>query len=308
MIYTINKFAIVVPTLNAGPEWETWITALKSQESQPDLTLIIDSSSSDNTIQLAKENGFRIKEIQRNEFNHGGTRQLAVDLLEDEDLIVFLTQDAILADSTSLASLLAVFSDSNVGVAFGRQLPKKNADPIESHARYFNYPENNRVVSMNDATWLGVKAAFNSNSFAAYRSSVLQEVGGFPDNVILGEDSIVAARVLLNGGNVAYCADAKVYHSHHYTIRQEFSRYFDIGVLHSREAWLLDKFGKPEGEGIRFVRSELNYLLNKCQRCIPSAIVRTLMKYIGYRLGRSESKLPLWLKKKLSMHKGYWIS
>ena len=58
--------------------------------------------------------------------------------------------------------------------------------------------------------------------------------------------------------------------------------------------------------GGRFVRSELVYLLNRAPWLIPSAVVRTVLKYLGYRLGRMESIFPLGLKRYLSMHKGYW--
>lgn len=110
------------------------------------------------------------------------------------------------------------------------------------------------------------------------------------------------------GWTVAYQADAQVYHSHDYNYLQEFRRYFDIGVLHAREFWMLDAFGKPEGEGGRFVRSELSYLLNHAPWLIPSALLRTILKYAGYRLGRMESGLPLRIKIACSMHKGFWVS
>ena len=89
---------------------------------------------------------------------------------------------------------------------------------------------------------------------------------------------------------------------------QEFQRYFDIGVFHARESWLLESFGKPEGEGGRFVRSELRYLGRHAPWLIPSALLRTILKYSGYRLGRMEQRLPLWLKRRCSMHKGFWAN
>ena len=131
-------------------------------------------------------------------------------------------------------------------------------------------------------------------------------VGGFPEDVVFGEDMCVAARMILSGWKIAYRADAAVYHSHDYGMRQEFQRYFDIGVLHAREPWLLEKFGKPEGEGVRFVRSETAYLWKHAPRLIPSAWLRTLLKLAGYRLGKAEAGLPLRLKMRLGMHHGYW--
>ncbi|WP_299510624.1 glycosyltransferase family 2 protein, partial [uncultured Limnohabitans sp.] len=145
-----------------------------------------------------------------------------------------------------------------------------------------------------------------SNSFAAYRVADLQAVGGFPSSVILGEDMSVAARLLMAGKTVAYVADACAHHSHNYSVLQEFRRYFDTGVFHARSPWLLAEFGSASGEGLRFVRCELAYLWRHAPWWIPSALVRTAAKLIGYRLGRLESRWPLWFKRWCSMHKGYW--
>lgn len=39
--------------------------------------------------------------------------------------------------------------------------------------------------------------------------------------------------MVLAGWYNAYCAEAKVYHSHNYTILQEVRRYFDTGAFHA---------------------------------------------------------------------------
>jgi rhamnosyltransferase len=153
---------------------------------------------------------------------------------------------------------------------------------------------------------MGIKSIFISNSFAAYRREALLASGGFPKNVIFGEDTITAARLLLSGWKVAYVAEAQVYHSHSYTWKQEFKRYFDIGVLHARARWLLQEFGTAGGEGGRFVRSELRYLWPLHWSLIPSALIRTALKLVGYRLGRIEKRLSPGLKRRLSMHPGFW--
>lgn len=268
--------------------------------------LVIDSGSPVDVLTIAQEAGFSIHEIAAANFNHGGTRQFAVDSNPDFDVIVFLTQDAILVSPDSIVNLLEVFASDDVGAVYGRQLPRPGAGLIEAHARLFNYPASSHVCDFGDAASIGIKAAFMSNSFAAYRTEALTAVGGFPSDVILGEDTIVAAKMLMAGWKVAYQADAQVYHSHDYNYLQEFRRYFDIGVMHTRESWMLDAFGAPEGEGGRFVRSELKYLLKQAPWLIPSAVLRTGLKYAGYRLGRVERFLPLRAKRALSMHPGFW--
>ena len=159
---------------------------------------------------------------------------------------------------------------------------------------------------MADAATLGLKAAFTSNSFGAYRRADLMRVGGFPSGTILAEDMIVAARALQQGRAVAYVAEACAYHSHDYTLAEEFRRYFDIGVLHALEPWLLRDFGRPEGEGLRFVVSEARHLLAHAPWRLLEAWVRTVGKLAGYRLGRRHARLaPAW-RVRLSMHRGFW--
>jgi rhamnosyltransferase len=182
---------------------------------------------------------------------------LAVDTLKCADIVIFLTQDSILADSYAIEKMVKEFNADSVGVVCGRQLPHKEAGLFAAHARYYNYPAKSRTITKDDIPELGIKAAFVSNSFAAYRKSALQQVGGFPDNVILGEDMAVAAKMVLADWSVRYSAEARSYHSHDYSIIQEFKRYFDTGVFHRVESWLLEDFGVPESEGFKFLKSEV---------------------------------------------------
>jgi len=300
-----SDVAIIVPTLNAAAEWPRLTSALLSCV-QPEQVLVIDSSSTDGTADLARRSGFQVFSIPRTQFNHGGTRQLATELLRDAPIFIYLTQDAELTDSDAVNKLLEAFADPNVGAAYGRQLPKIDAGPIEAHARLFNYPQDSSVRDLKDREILGLKTAFISNSFAAYRATALAEAGGFPNNVIFGEDTVTVGKLLLKGWKIAYVADACVYHSHTYTLRQEFKRYFDIGVLHARESWLLVEFGRTGSEGLRFVLSELRYLWPRKFFLIPSAVLRTSVKLLAYKLGKMESKLNLTWKRRLSMDRDFW--
>jgi rhamnosyltransferase len=298
---------IVVPTWNAAPYWTRFSSALLACV-KPEQVLIIDSSSTDGTAELARSARFQVVTILQSTFNHGATRQMAAEMLPEADILVYLTQDAVLAGPDAIATLIKAFDDSSIGVAYGRQLPKPGAGPIEAHARLFNYPAESEVRDLSAREQKGFKAVFISNSFSAYRRSALMAVGGFHSGVILSEDTIVAANMLLAGWQIAYVAEAKVYHSHSYTWKQEFQRYFDIGVLHSREQWLLTRFGRTDGEGRRYVVSEMNYLLARAPWQVPSALIRTGLKLMAYRLGLMESKLGAKLKQRLSMHHAYWSS
>src|ERR1700677_1257176 len=102
--------AVIIPSLNAAEDWPRLIPSLLASISTEQV-MVIDSSSDDGTADLARAAGFRVHSISRAGFNHGGTRQLAADLLPQAELLVFLTQDAILADHEAFKALLAPFSD-----------------------------------------------------------------------------------------------------------------------------------------------------------------------------------------------------
>lgn len=292
------KYGIVVPTLNAEKEWDSFSSALLKAAS-PEQVLIIDSSSKDRTAKLAQSCGFKVYVIPVADFDHGSTRNIALRQMSSADFIVYLTQDAVLEKADSIDLLLRSFDDPAIAAAFGRQLPRPNASPIEAHARLFNYPAASSIRSLSDRSRLGLKTIFLSNSFAAYRRSVLASLGGFPSGVHFGEDTLMAARLLLEGWKIAYVADATVYHSHSYTPFQEFRRNFDIGVAHARNPQILVEFGGAGGEGFRFVKSEMAYLWRRSPQLLPSAAMRTALKLAGYRLGLMEERLPHILRRHL---------
>jgi len=303
MTYNIS---IIIPTYNAERYLGNLLNAFKEQTIKEYELIIIDSNSSDNTIQIAKKYTSKVILIPNNEFDHGGTRAKAVQIASG-DILVFLTQDALPYNQFTIESLVRVFEDGNVAAAYGKQVSYEETNLFGKHLREFNYPSIDSIKSYKDIETYGIKTAQLSNSFAAYRKSALEEVGVFKDNLILGEDVYSGAKMILAGYSLAYVADAKVYHSHSYTVWQEFKRYFDIGVFHKCESWILEEFGKLEGEGIKYIKSEVQYLLdNKAWYLLPEWFVRNGMKYLGYKLGARYDKLPMWIVKKMSMHYHWW--
>lgn len=300
------KFGLIIPTLNADVWLDQLLPRLKSQTRVPTRILVIDSQSDDFGAKRFSDFGAEVITIARKDFDHGGTRQLGFHELKDLPFQILMTQDALPADDYAFENLIAAFSDSEVGLAYGRQLPRRGAKSIEAHARLFNYPD--RTFS-DDARTLesrGIRASFCSNSFCAYRTTALAEVGGFPSNCIFGEDAVVAVRMMKAGWSKAYVSDAMVYHSHAYTTAQEFRRSFDIGVLHSTAPEMLSASSKVGGEGAKFVLSELRYLLSKDPLAIPGAILRTGAKYSGYKLGTRHASLSVSNRIRFGMNKSFW--
>lgn len=311
-VATIEKkrnpiIALIIPIYNAEQDIPKLIPAILHQDLQPDHILVIDSSSNDRSRELLSPFPIDIHIIPQIEFDHGGTRKLATQLI-DADIYIFLTQDAYPADTHTFKNLIELLlSQDKIACAYGRQLPKEDASPISAHARLFNYPENNQVKGFADRTIYGIKTCFNSDSFAAYKKQPLLHIGNFPEHLITGEDVYVAAKLLQHGYFIGYAANAVVAHSHNLSLSDEFHRYFSIGVFHGREKWILENFNSATDEGIQFVKSEMRFLIRQKQwLALPRALASTIVKFFAYQLGLHEKKIPYFIKKQLGINKSFW--
>lgn len=303
----MNKITLIIPTYNAGGSFIDLLDNINKQSITFTDKIVIDSSSKDNTVLFAKEKGYKTIVIESKYFDHGGTRMLATENI-DSDIVIFCTQDIKIYDPKTFEKLILPFEDPNVVISFGRQLPHDNATYFAKQLRENNYSATSYVIDINDKKDYGFKTFFCSNSFAAYRFEALKEIGGFKNNLLFGEDAYATAKLLLKGYKKAYVAEACVKHSHNYTILDEFRRYFDVGVFHTTENWMIDEFGTPTGEGIKYVKNELKFLFKqgKILLCFES-IFRNGAKFIGYKLGKSYTFLPNWIITKLTMNKKWWI-
>lgn len=301
-----NSLSVIIPTLNGAQLLKSILPLLGKQTRVPDEILVVDSQSSDETLDLARAYGARVITVNRGTFDHGGTRTMAAGLAVG-DILVYMTQDAVPADPQALENLVASFADPRIAAAYGRQIPCPEATFFASHLRLFNYPAESSVKCWEDRIKYGFKTAFISNSFAAYRKNLLKAAGYFQDGLLFGEDALAAAKLLRDGFCVAYVAEARVRHSHNYTVFQEFRRYFDIGVFHSEHKDFLANFGTPHGEGRRYVISELSQLIKaKAFFYLPESILRNSMKFLAYKLGKKYSLLPRRLAVFCSLNRSWW--
>ena len=302
-----GSVSVIIPTLDGAKELRELLASLTIQSVQPAEILVVDSSSSDDSVSIAESDGAQVSIIDRSAFDHGGTRSRAAQSATSE-ILVFLTQDVILAHRKVLENLVAPLGEA-VGVSYGRQLPNFHATPIAAHLREFNYPGTSVIKTYRDRERLGLGTVFNSNSCAAYRRADLEEIGFFKKGLIFGEDTLVAGTLLKHGKNIAYVAEATVYHSHNYDWGQDFRRYFDIGVFHTEEQWLIDTYGQVGGRGRTYIRSGVDYLYQRrFYSLIGDFMVRVLLKLCGYQLGKRYRRLPRGLARKLSMNKNWWSS
>ena len=246
-----------------------------------------------------------IKHITPDEFDHAGTRKMAVDELSHSDVFVMMTQDAIPYDEQLIASLVAPLSDE-VAVSYARQLPAPGATLAESYVRSFNYPDESRLKTQADIDELGIKTYFCSDVCAAYNREIYDKLGGFIDRAIFNEDMVYAAGAVQRGYMVSYTAEARVYHSHNYTPMEQFHRNFDLAVSQVDHPEVFQGL-KSEGEGMKLVKGCIGHMLDKHKPwLIPGFVLNCAGRFMGFKLGRMYKKLPDKVIRWATSNINYW--
>jgi len=243
--------------------------------------------------------------ISKKEFDHGGTRNMGAGF-SGADYVLFMTQDAVPKDRYLVERLVGSFSNKDVKVAYARQLPNGSCGVIERYTRQFNYPDTSAVKTKKDIRRLGIKAFFCSDVCAMYDRNYLVSNGGFEVPCIFNEDMIFAGKTVLSGGAVAYCAEARVVHSHNYTARQQFERNFDNGVSQAMHPEVF-KSVAVVGEGKKLVKQTALYLKESGQkRLIFKLVFHSAAKFMGFKLGKAYKRLPKRMRRAFSMNKSFW--
>ena len=233
-----RKVTVAIPVLNGERYLDEVLSAVRAQEVDADVEiLIVDSGSDDASLEIARKHGAVIHEIPRASFSHGGTRNYMMELAAG-DHVAFLTQDATPAGNRWLASLLAGFDlADDVALSFGPHVARPDASHMikAEMRRHFAAWEDDGGPSLQ-------RLERSEEALAAYRAAPWR-LQFFSDtngavarwawervpyrSVPYAEDQLIAREMIEAGFAKAYHPDAAVLHSHDYPPVDFFRRYFD---------------------------------------------------------------------------------
>lgn len=224
----------MILTLNAGPGFRELLERVRAQEGDFDVELVVvDSGSTDGTVELAERYGARVHRISKGDFNHGATRNLGVSLSSGE-YVTLLVQDALPADGRWLGAMVEDLErDGRVAGVYGRQLARPEAGTLtrvlvnslasaspERREQFMDGPEEYRMLSPAKRRRL---AAFDNVS-SCLRRAVWEK---FPfDEASFGEDIRWGKRVVEAGYKTVYEPRSTVYHSHERGALYDLRRYY----------------------------------------------------------------------------------
>ncbi len=297
---------VIIPTYRPNASFRDLLRMLMRQSCPVDHILIINTDESLWDERLISGIGkAEVFHITKKEFDHAATRNMGVGF-SNADYLLFMTQDAMPADRGLVSALLGTFGNPAVKAAYARQLPKADSPITEGCVRNFNYPDVSEVRTLRDLPELGIKTYFCSNVCAMYERETFIRMGGFSAPAIFNEDMVYAARIMHLGYGVAYCAEARVYHAHHYTNAQQLHRNFDNGVSQAMHPEIFRGVGSS-GEGKRLVSYVTRYLKEVGRaHLIPGFYRECAARLIGFRLGKAYRYLPGPVVRKLSNDPGFF--
>ena len=225
--------SVVIPTKNGRSTIEPCVEGILSQTLASRLeVIVIDSGSTDGTLEVLKRYPVRVHRIPPDEFNHGDARNLGADLARG-DLVALTVQDARPADAQWLERLSRHFVDPRVAGVCGQQIVPHESDknPLQWFRPYDEpAPQKICFASVDEFERLSPAGKMAlcgwDNVTAMYRRSVLQELPF--QHVGFAEDLIWAKDALLGGHTLVYDYSARVYHYHEENFAFRFRREFTI--------------------------------------------------------------------------------
>jgi rhamnosyltransferase len=212
----VHKTTIVMRTKNSDWVIRETLEALFSQSYTDFELLVVDSGSTDTTLDIVRDYPHRLVEIEASSYYPGPVLNMAFEQATTP-LCVLLNSDSVMLSTESLQELVSSFDDPKVCAAYGRQLPRPEATPWVRRDYAASFPQKDAVP------WIGL-----SFPLAAMRRKTWQERPFYQDSWG-SEDTEWGIWARRSGREVRYIPEALTMHSHNYTFRQLHGRRFIEG-------------------------------------------------------------------------------
>lgn len=217
-----HSVSIIMRSKNSDWVIAEALAALASQRYQDFELVVVDSGSTDRTLEYVSHYPCRLIQIEPGDYYPGKVLNDAIATC-DSDIIVFLNSDSVMLSPYSLENLLKAFDDEEISGAFGRQLPRPEAHSWVRRDYAVSFPAQADQVP----DWITL-----SLPLAAIRKSAFEQHAFYTD-AWASEDSEWGLWARRNGHTVKYIPEALTMHSHNYTLKEIHGRRFVEGEADS---------------------------------------------------------------------------
>lgn len=281
---------IICPVYNAENYIEKQYIQIKQQTFYKNIKNInyIITESKDKTLStvegLQQEDGkIKYSAIKKQKFSHSLSRE-KVAKNSTADILVFITQDVKIEKTDWLEKLTTPITNGEVEACYSRQLCENST--IERYTRECNYPSRSAIKTKNDIEKLGLNTFFFSDASSAIKTDIFKKLNGYDGkNFPTNEDMYIAYKLITNGYKIKYCADSEVVHSHKFTLKQQYKRYYDTGKFFKQNEYL-NKY-KVNKSGSKLAIYVLKRALQeKNWRVLLNFIPNMMARFIGMKVGK----------------------
>ena len=219
----MKSISMVIRCLNEEEHIGRLLAGIGRQTLQPLEIIIVDSGSTDATLEIASRFPVRVLSIEPELFSFGRSLNLGCEAALG-NIIVIASAHVYPVYETWLEELVAGLDDPEVALAYGRQQGDASTRYSEQQIMQKWFPARSSARQ---------EHPFCNNANAAVRKEVWQR---FPYNEGLTglEDLDWAKRVVDSGYHISYVAEAPVTHVHRESWRQIINRYRREAIAQKR--------------------------------------------------------------------------
>lgn len=222
--------SVIILVKNGLPYIEECLDAVFSQETPWCFeVIVIDSGSTDGTVEIVKKTPAKLIQILPEHFNHGETRNLGASLSNGVYLI-FLVADATPVGRDWMMQLVDAANTNGAAGAYSRQLPRGNHNLFARNAverwhtassvrRLQKYPPNYKQIDPRDRYLL----ALYDDVSSCMKKQIWRK---YPYHNVHCEDVEWSDRVMRDGYAIVYEPNSVVIHSHQRSIKQDMKRIY----------------------------------------------------------------------------------
>jgi rhamnosyltransferase len=211
--------SIILRSFNEAWALRETLPALAAQNYKPWELIVIDSGSTDGSVDLLRQFQPRhLIQIPHSEYNPSRVMNQGMELASS-NFGIFLNADATPQGPDWLSPLANALLDPKVAAVFGRQIPRPDCHAVFAHdyERCFG-------PDRESATW--------DHFFSMASSGIRKDIWakrGFNERMQYSEDDEYTRWCRAQGYRIAYVPESVVMHSHNYTAAQAWKRSFGEG-------------------------------------------------------------------------------
>ncbi|MFX1311073.1 MAG: glycosyltransferase family 2 protein [Promethearchaeota archaeon] len=305
MIEKTPLISIVIRTKNEEKGLPKLLQCIRNQIIDKNYEIIIvDSGSTDRTLEIAKKSKLKIIKIKSDTFSYGKALNIGIGNSLG-DIVIFVSAHIMILSNSWLKNLIQPILDENIKCTYGKLIGNSNVNPFEELLWKSMYPEKDKTFSKLTQS----KSLKLSNSNAAYHKSIFKNLK-FNENIPYAEDRLMGFQLLKKKIKIKYVHSSKTYHTHQYKFKTNFLRSIKIGysidfinfkifnvkksVIRIFYEFLKNNIGELLNYvKILLIKKNKKFLLNLC----PNLISKNSGRLIGEMLFSAQNDI-LQLKKK----------